>query len=109
MPRSGQALTTKDGRIRSPAERLREKIQVGKITARLNDCAQGKIDMSSQQIQAARILLNKVVPDAVVERAGDGRQVKDISHQSPHALLRVIEGQAERADEVVISPDGQAE
>lgn len=66
---------------------------------KLNRCATGEEEMTSTQLSAAKFLINKVVPDAVVNRDDSGQQVKDISHSSPHALLRVIEGQAERKDE----------
>ncbi len=49
--------------IRSATQRQRDKIRSGKIVERLLAHIQGKVDMSSTQIQAARILLNKTMPD----------------------------------------------
>ncbi len=49
--------------MRTAAQRQREKIQSGMIIRRLSDHVQGKCEMSSTQIQAARILLNKTMPD----------------------------------------------
>ena len=44
-------------------ERQRANIKTGVLVKRLRDHAVGEIEMSSTQIQAARILLNKTLPD----------------------------------------------
>ncbi len=44
-------------------ERNRRKIQVGMIINRLHKCIEGTVEMSTQQVNAARILLAKAVPD----------------------------------------------
>ena len=88
-------LTTKYDRPAIYHERLREKIQVGKIVDRVQKCALGQVEMTSTQFQAAKLLINKTIPDLPVETHVTGN-VKDISHQSPYDLLTIIEGQAER-------------
>ena len=104
--RAGQALTSREtGAVRTRAEILRERIQTGMIMTRLNKVATGQEEMTAVELAAAKFLINKVLPDATTPKDGEGQQVKDVSHASPHQLLRVIEGQAERADEVVIEPD----
>ena len=44
-------------------EKWREKIRASMIINRLRNHVLGRIELSTTQIQAARILLNKVVPD----------------------------------------------
>lgn len=44
-------------------ERNRRKVQVGMIINRLHKCVQGTIKMTATQVNAARILLAKAVPD----------------------------------------------
>ena len=41
------------------------------------DCAEGKVDLSAQQVNAAKTLLNKVLPDLkAIEHSGpDGESV----------------------------------
>ena len=51
------------GEIRTAAQRQREKIQSGMIIGRLQACVKGEITMSPSQVNAARILLNKTLPD----------------------------------------------
>jgi len=87
-------------RAQMPAtSRLSTRIKAGMIVGRLQRHIEGKLDMSSTQIQAARILLNKVLPDlrsvAVVPQgpAGDPRGI-DAAY-----LLSIIEGHAERVED----------
>jgi hypothetical protein len=44
-------------------EAARKKIQVSQIINRLSDHIDGKVEMSATQIQAAKILLAKSLPD----------------------------------------------
>jgi hypothetical protein len=93
MRRAGQALTTKDGRIRSPRERLREKIRLGMMIDRLDKCANGEIEMTATQLNAAKFLINKLIADAPAPKHEDPlAHAKDITHADPHRLLTVIEG-----------------
>ena len=96
MPR--QALTAKNGKIRSPRERMREKIQLGQITGKLGRVARGEDEMSRTQLDAAKFLINKFIPDAEPEsrQALNAALAKDISHSDPHQLISIIEGEAER-------------
>jgi hypothetical protein len=41
----------------------REKIQLTQIMNRLNACAQGDVEMTADQIAAAKLILSKTVPD----------------------------------------------
>lgn len=52
----------------------RDKIQATQLINRLFDSAMGSIDMTSQQIRSAEILLKKILPDlaAVDSRLVDG-------------------------------------
>ena len=77
------------------SERHRQSIRVGKAIRMLNETVAGRYEPTPQQIQAARILINKVVPDATPERELPN-EIKDITHSSPYEMLRVIEGKAER-------------
>lgn len=50
----------------------RTKIQVSMLVNRLEDCAQGNVELSSTQVKAIEILLRKVAPDLQsVEHTGE--------------------------------------
>lgn len=42
---------------------VRAKIQASAIVHRLTECIKGKIDLSAQQVSAAKILLDKSIPN----------------------------------------------
>lgn len=44
-------------------EQTRAKIQAAQIINRLHKCIMGELELSSQQVSAAKILLGKVIPD----------------------------------------------
>jgi len=44
-------------------EEWKQKIQASNLITHLGKCAVGEIEMTSQQIKAAEILLKKVMPD----------------------------------------------
>ena len=44
-------------------EEWKQKIQASNLITHLGKCAVGEIEMTSQQIKAAEILLKKVIPD----------------------------------------------
>jgi len=67
------------------------------IVGRLQKCVAGQIDMTPTQIAAARILLNKVLPDLKALEVQVSDQVTgDARAISTAFLLSVIEGQASR-------------
>lgn len=41
----------------------RDKIQATNLVHRLYDCAMGEVELTPQQVNAAKALLNKVLPD----------------------------------------------
>lgn len=54
-------------------EEWKQRIRIGVIMDRLDKCATGQVEMTTQQLKAADILLKKVVPDlARQELVGDG-------------------------------------
>lgn len=44
-------------------ESWKEKIKLAQLINRLNDCAMGEVEMTSQQLKATEILLKKIIPD----------------------------------------------
>ena len=53
--------------------KTREKIQISQLVNRLMDNAFGKVEMTSQQVRSAEILLRKSLPDlSSIEHAGPG-------------------------------------
>jgi len=53
-------------------QRTIERIRAGGIVTRLMKHVKGELEMSSTQVQAARILLNKALPDLkAVEHSGE--------------------------------------
>lgn len=95
MPRSPNALTTASGRPAAFGTRVRERIDSSRIVKRLQATALGEDEMTSGELQAARILLDRTVPvlKALEVNTGDDVNVKTITNAQ---LLDVIEGQAER-------------
>jgi hypothetical protein len=92
-----QALTLKNGRPAAYHERVRERIKTGMIVQRVQECALGKIEMTSTEFQAAKLLINKTIPDLPqVVHTDPLAGAKDISHSSPYHLLAIIEGESER-------------
>jgi hypothetical protein len=54
-------------------EDTRSKIQAAQIINRLNDHINGKVSLDVSQVSAAKVLLNKVLPDLkAVELMGQG-------------------------------------
>lgn len=45
------------------AETWRDKIRIAQIINRLNDCAEGKLEMTQTQLKASLALMSKVLPD----------------------------------------------
>ncbi len=103
-------INPKTGRLNTYSERVRSRIKVGQAVSYLTKCVKGEEDACPHRIAAAKILINKVIPDEIemikaetarMAAARGARAItpKDVSHASPHDLLRVIEGQAERTDQ----------
>lgn len=56
-------------------EEVRHKIQATQLVNRLTDCATGKVTLTTQQVQAIKILLDKSLPnlsDVKIETGGQG-------------------------------------
>ena len=70
------------------SENTRTRIQATMLVKRLEDHVLGKCDMSATQVQAARILLNKALPDlqAIQHNADpDGAPFRFTFHIGPTA------------------------
>ena len=80
-------------RVRS--QRHCESIKVGLILKRLDDFIHDRREMTTGQVTAARILINKVVPDAAV-MPENTNGIRDITAMSSAYLMGVIEGKAKR-------------
>ena len=83
--------------VRTLQERLSEKIQAGKIVAKLSGHVHDPDNhpLTQTQLNAARILLNKIIPDL------RSIEVKPLQNQSPESiattdLLRIIDGESTR-------------
>jgi hypothetical protein len=56
-------------------EEVRAKIQASQLINRLTHCAEGKVTLTQQQVQAIKILLDKSLPslsDVKIETGGSG-------------------------------------
>jgi hypothetical protein len=94
---SHRQLITRDGKLATRSERHRESIRVGKAIKYLHDVVDGTEEANAVRVNAAKFLINKVVPDPRPEAVDDPlAHAKDITHKDPHALLRIIEGEAAR-------------
>lgn len=55
------------------ADKTKDLIRASQLLNRLNMCANGEIELSSQQINAAKIVIGKVIPDLkAIEMSGEG-------------------------------------
>ena len=54
------------------SDMVRDKIRAAQLVNRLQDHAEGKIEMSSTQVDAAKYLLNKIIPNAPERREHTG-------------------------------------
>ena len=103
MSLSGKALTSKTtGRPAAFHERVRDRIKVSKVVKRVEQCALGKEEMTNVEFQAAKLLINKTIPDLPVTPYDPLAGAKDVSGMSPQALLAHVEG---RDDTVTIESD----
>lgn len=69
-------------------DETRAKIQAGNIINRLTKCVMGDVELSPAQVQAARILLAKILPDLTsVEHSGEiaTSYVAEMPQSSPTA------------------------
>ena len=106
LARQSRGLTSSTtGRPAAYAERLRARINAGKVMGRVQRCALGEEEMTNVEFQAAKLLINKTIPDLPVTPHDPLAGAKDISALSPHALLAQLE--AERGDTVTVEPDEQ--
>lgn len=71
----------------------------------LNRVVEGTEEGDAQRIRAAKILLDKVIPDMPVTREIPN-DIKDISAMSAHVLLAKLDGFS-RQDAVTVEPDEQ--
>lgn len=103
-----QALTLEPKReLRTRAARHRESIRVGMLITRLDDFVHDKVQLTAAQVNAARILINKVVPDATLP-PGDQDPGQDPTGLSAAYLMGVIEGKSRRL-EPGATPEEKAE
>jgi hypothetical protein len=49
--------------VKHLSEAWKERIRSGVLAERLERCAMGDVEMTTNQIRAAQILMNKVIPD----------------------------------------------
>lgn len=74
-----------DGRSRKPYPKIAgERIKADLLRKRLENHALGKCEMTATQVQAARILLAKVIPDLkAIEHSGETVQTVHIGAYVP--------------------------
>ena len=73
-----------------PSEAARQTIQVEMILGQLHGCVDGTVELSASQISAARVLLNKVLPDlSTVTNTGT---IKHEAGDSIKALMEQVNG-----------------
>ncbi len=56
-------------------EDVRKKIQVSTLINRLTDCAMGKVELTTQQVQSIKVLMDKSLPnlsDVKIETSSQG-------------------------------------
>lgn len=62
-------------------DKTKERIRASQLLNRLNKCAKGEIEMSRVQVQAAKIVIGKVIPDlkAIELSNKDGQPFKIVA------------------------------
>lgn len=96
MARGGLPLSTRAGKPNSYHQRVQLRIDSTKVVNRLVRCATGEEEMTANEIAAARILLNKTVPDLKPQEQDNLNEINDVTAIPTSRLLDVIEGKAER-------------
>jgi hypothetical protein len=92
------------GELRTYPQKARERITGSKVLTRLIDHVEGKIELSNSQVNAARILLGKVLPD-LKSTAYQGRIEAVSSARLTDAQLMEIASRGLRPEAIV----GEAE
>lgn len=70
----------------------RAKIQTSQLINRLNDNANGKIEMTNSQVKSAEILLRKTLPDlSAVTLSGDKDNPLEIIHSVVPDLAKKLD------------------
>ena len=59
-------------------DEVRAKIQASQLVNRLQNCVDGKVELSTVQVRAAQALLNKVLPDLKAVEVGGGGEDGEI-------------------------------
>ena len=67
------------GEIRTYPQRQRDKIKAGMVINKLLAHVKGEIEMTSTQVQAARILLSKILPDLKVIAVSEHSLIPEVS------------------------------
>lgn len=90
-------------------QRARERITGSKVLTRLIDHVEGKTELSNSQVNAARILLGKVLPDMKSVEVDVHAQLNTVSYQrltdeqlmaiAARGLPEAIEGECEAVQE----------
>ena len=78
------------------AEKWRSHVKAAKIREQLHKCVFGEIELTTQQLAAAKILLDKCIPNlASVEHTGSIEQ-RHVSEYSDAELIAIIAANHER-------------
>ena len=80
----------KEERKKSYPQKGRDRIKASLIIDKLNQHIKGKIELSATQVQSARILLNKALPDLkAVEHSGaiDGKQPGEMTESELNTAI----------------------
>ena len=87
-----------NGQLATYQNRLRDKIKTGKIVKKLQAHVLENEELSQTQLTAARMLLNRTLPELKVETVtGDGQAV-DVKTIRTEDLINIIEAKAVRVD-----------
>ena len=87
---------TNGSRPKAFGARVRLRIDTTKVIKRLQDCAEGKEEMTANEIAAARLLMAKTLPDLKPVEEDNLNEINDVTAIPTSRLLDVIEGKAER-------------
>jgi hypothetical protein len=90
------------------SEQVRAKIQAANLIVRLQQCADGDVELSSVQLGAINSLLDRSVPKLQqIQHIGDPDNPIGIAHSIPAEAKRLVESITTRAVASGIAPPVQ--
>lgn len=97
-----QPLSVVKASNRHVAESTRARIKLSKLVDRVQDCAMGKAEMSTQELRAAEMLINKCIPNiSHHETEVNVNNNYSISNETSQAIKNLLNTANNRIEKVI--------